>query len=96
VLGAPEILKPFLAHDAHLGTFLEEQVALGMRVLLFAWHPEMAQLQLRKGEAQLPHGLVPLSGGGLLRFHLTASDSEVSSSTGRARAYPTRQPVISL
>jgi cation-transporting P-type ATPase E len=31
-----------------------------MRVLLFAWHPELTQLQSREGEAQVPHGLIPL------------------------------------
>jgi cation-transporting ATPase E len=60
VLGAPEMLQPFLAADAHLGTFLEEQVARGMRVLLFAWHPEPTRLQSREDEAHLPHGLMPL------------------------------------
>ena len=60
VLGAPEMLQPFLHADAHLGTFLEEQVAQGMRVLLFAWYPEPTRLQSREGEAQLPHGLIPL------------------------------------
>ena len=60
MLGAPEMLQPYLAADAHLGTFLEEQTARGMRVLLFAWHPEPTQLQSREGEAQLPHGLIPL------------------------------------
>jgi cation-transporting P-type ATPase E len=60
VLGAPEILQPFLAADAHLGTFLEEQAARGMRVLLFAWHPEPTRLQSREDEVQLPHELIPL------------------------------------
>ncbi len=60
VLGAPEMLQPFLSADAHLGTFLEEQAARGMRVLLFAWYPEATQLQSREDEAQLPHGLIPL------------------------------------
>jgi cation-transporting ATPase E len=60
VLGAPEMLQPFLYADAHLGIFLEEQVARGMRVLLFAWHPEPTQLHSIEGEAHLPHGLMPL------------------------------------
>ena len=60
VLGAPEMLQPFLPADAHLGTFLEEQVARGMRVLLFAWYPEPTQFQSLEGEAHLPHGLMPL------------------------------------
>jgi cation-transporting ATPase E len=60
VLGAPEMLKPFLSANVDLGIFLEEQVALGMRVLLFAWYPESIQLQSREGEVHLPHGLIPL------------------------------------
>jgi cation-transporting P-type ATPase E len=60
VLGAPEMLQPFLHADAHLGTFLEEQVARGMRVLLFAYSPDPVQLQTPAGEAHLPHGLIPL------------------------------------
>jgi cation-transporting ATPase E len=60
VLGAPEMLQPFLRAGTDLGTFLEEQVALGMRVLLFAWYPEPTQLQAPEGEAHLPHGLVAL------------------------------------
>src|SRR6266487_3883495 len=59
-LGAPEMLQPFLHTDAHLGTFIEEQVARGMRVLLFAWYPESIRLQAPEGEAHLPHGLIPL------------------------------------
>src|SRR6266567_3268897 len=60
VLGAPEMLQPFLHADARLGTFLEEQVARGMRALLFAWYPEPIGLQVPEGEAHLPHGLMPL------------------------------------
>jgi cation-transporting ATPase E len=60
VLGAPEMLQPFLHADARLGTFLEEQVARGMRVLLFAWYPEPTRLQAPEGEARLPYGLMPL------------------------------------
>jgi cation-transporting ATPase E len=59
-LGAPEMLQPFLHTDAHLGTFIEEQVARGMRVLLFAWYPESIRLQAPEGEAHLPHRLIPL------------------------------------
>ncbi len=60
VLGAPEMLQPYLSADTHLGTFLEEQTARGMRVLLLAWHPEPTQLQPREGEVQVPDGLIPL------------------------------------
>jgi len=60
VLGAPELLQPFLRADARLGSFLEEQVARGMRVLLFASYPEPIQLQSPAGEAHLPVGLIPL------------------------------------
>ncbi len=60
VLGAPEMLQPFLRADARLGTFPEEQAARGMRVLLFACSPEPLQLQSPGGEAHLPYGLVPL------------------------------------
>jgi cation-transporting P-type ATPase E len=59
VLGAPEILQPFLQESACLGTFFEEQTARGMRVLLFAWYPEPVQLHVRE-DVQIPHGLLPL------------------------------------
>ncbi len=60
VLGAPEMLQPFLRAGSPLGTFVEEQVAQGMRVLLFAWYPEPIRLLVPEGEARLPHDLVPL------------------------------------
>ena len=60
VLGAPEMLQPFLRAGTDLGTFIEEQVAQGMRVLLFAWYPEPTQIQAPEGEDSLPYGLVPL------------------------------------
>lgn len=60
VLGAPEMLQPYLHADTDLGSFLEEQATRGMRVLLFAWYPEPTRLQAPEGEAHLPHGLIPL------------------------------------
>ncbi len=44
VLGAPEMLYPFLRPGAELGTFADEETMRGMRVLLFAFSPEAVPL----------------------------------------------------
>lgn len=60
VLGAPDILYPFLAPDADPDRFIESETRQGLRVLLFAFFPEPVQVQTREGEVCLPHGLRPL------------------------------------
>ena len=60
VLGAPELLYPFLRHDADLGTFADEEMARGMRVVLFAFFQATVPLRSASGEPTLPMGLTPL------------------------------------
>jgi cation-transporting ATPase E len=60
VLGAPEMLQPYLRTGADLGTFCETEAARGLRVLLFAYSPEPVPLRQQQGEARLPAGLIPL------------------------------------
>lgn len=60
VLGAPEVLHPFLQPDADLGTFVTEETALGRRVLLFASFPDPVPLHAESRSPTLPTGLLPL------------------------------------
>ncbi|GER90732.1 cation transporter E1-E2 family ATPase [Dictyobacter vulcani] len=60
VLGAPEMLQPFLIPDAALGTFMETEREKGLRVLLFARYPEPVFLQTQDAGGTLPAGLIPL------------------------------------
>ena len=60
VLGAPEMLQPYLRAGADLGTFFETEAARGLRVLLFAYSPDPVLVQQRQGDGRLPHGLIPL------------------------------------
>jgi cation-transporting P-type ATPase E len=60
VLGAPEILRPFLRPDADLGTFAQEETAQGKRVLLFACFQELVSLRTSANEPLLPTGLTAL------------------------------------
>jgi cation-transporting P-type ATPase E len=61
-LGAPDILQRFL--DAELDqetlTFIEQETARGMRVILFAFSPEPVPLQTADEKPVLPAGLRPL------------------------------------
>lgn len=61
VLGAPEVLHPYLECDPGVGSQIEEWAEEGLRVLLFAYHPHNAPLHDAEGKAQLPSGLTPLS-----------------------------------
>ncbi|HKP51454.1 MAG TPA: HAD-IC family P-type ATPase [Chloroflexia bacterium] len=65
VLGAPEMLMSNLQPGADLGAQSEEWTALGLRVLLFAYTPEVVPLYDDTGEPKLPAGLIPL---GLISF----------------------------
>jgi cation-transporting ATPase E len=60
VLGAPEILQSYCQETTYEGTFVDEQAARGMRVLLFACYPEPISLRGPDDEIQLPQGLIPL------------------------------------
>ena len=60
VLGAPDVLRPFLVPDSNLGVFVAEETGRGLRVLLFARSPEPVQFQQLAGEPCLPQGLIPL------------------------------------
>ncbi len=50
VLGAPELLHPFLRLDVDLGTFADEEMAQGMRVVLFAFFQDIVPLRPAAGE----------------------------------------------
>jgi cation-transporting ATPase E len=60
VLGAPEILQPFLHIGASLRAFAEKETARGHRVLLFAMAPELVSLHADTREPILPTELLPL------------------------------------
>jgi cation-transporting ATPase E len=60
VLGAPEILYPFLQPGTDLSTFLQEEAARGMRVLLFAFLPDPLPLRTAEAQPVLPHDMRPL------------------------------------
>ncbi|MBS1245357.1 MAG: ATPase, P-type (transporting), superfamily, subfamily [Chloroflexi bacterium] len=66
VLGAPEMLRGPTHGDASATERqADEWTAQGVRVLLFAYRPEIVPLHDEQGEPQLPPDLVPL---GLLSF----------------------------
>ena len=60
VLGAPEMLLPFLDAKTGLGSFADEETTRGMRVLLFAFFPHMVPLRTVDEKPVLPTGLYPL------------------------------------
>jgi cation-transporting P-type ATPase E len=59
-LGAPEMLKPYLQPGHDLETISKDWVGKGLRVLLFAHHPQVSPLHNDKGDPQLPQGLTPI------------------------------------
>jgi len=60
VLGAPEVLQPFLSSGTELGAFADEEAKRGMRVLLFAYSPDTLTLRTPAEQPALPTGLRPL------------------------------------
>ncbi len=60
VLGAPEMLLPFLDAETGLGSFADEETTRGMRVLLFASFPHVVPLRTVDEKPVLPTGLHPL------------------------------------
>jgi cation-transporting ATPase E len=66
VLGAPEMVQPGLKPDADIGQKQMDYWAdQGLRVLLFAYLPDVVPMHDDKGEPKLPSGLIPM---GLLSF----------------------------
>ncbi len=61
VLGAPEVINPYLQSNADLNSKIDVWTNDGLRVLLFAYHPENRSLHNVDGKPQLPSGLIPLS-----------------------------------
>lgn len=59
-MGAPDILVRALPPGTDLGTQSEEWKDAGLRVLLFAWHPDVPRMAGADGEPQLPTDLIPL------------------------------------
>ncbi|HKC74045.1 MAG TPA: HAD-IC family P-type ATPase, partial [Chloroflexota bacterium] len=60
VLGAPEVLQPALQRDADLGTQGDTWAAQGLRVLLFAYRPDLTPLHDAGDGPTLPSELIPL------------------------------------
>jgi cation-transporting P-type ATPase E len=65
VLGAPEMLRPFIDEQADLGSQIHEWAEKGLRVLLFASLAEVTPLYNSLQQPQLPPELTPL---GVLAF----------------------------
>lgn len=60
ILGAPEMLRPSLGLAPDLDLFIEEETRRGRRVLLFAFSPEQAPLQVVGEKPGLPSHLLPV------------------------------------
>src|SRR2546421_12554444 len=60
ILGAVEILAPDLRAGSDLQVMVEQESALGLRVLLFTSVPELVSLRNADDQPALPHGLIPL------------------------------------
>ena len=65
VLGAPEMLRPYLRSGAEMNGQVDEWAARGLRVLLFAYRPEPVPLNGGDDGVRDPDGLVPLGLVGL-------------------------------
>jgi cation-transporting ATPase E len=83
VLGAPEILQPYLKSESDLRLQVDEWTVRGLRVLLFAYQHELAPLHKDDGEPQLPRNLIPLS---LLGFSDELRDDVQSTLQGFSEA----------
>ncbi len=60
VLGAPEILQPYLRNGTELEALIAEGAARGLRMVLFAYYPDIVPLYDADGEPCLPGGLIAL------------------------------------
>ncbi len=65
VLGALEMLEPYLQAGVDFSNPARAWSDAGLRVLLFAYRPEVIPLQDSREQPELPHNLIPL---GLLSF----------------------------
>jgi cation-transporting ATPase E len=65
VLGAPEMIQPYLQADQEVQDYVQQRAARGLRVLLFAHRSQVRPLHDGNGEPQLPPDLAPL---GVLSF----------------------------
>ena len=83
VLGAPEMMASNLVEGADLGTKGAEWADLGLRVLLFAYTPEVVPLYHDNGDPKLPEGLIPL---GLISFSDVLRPDAQQALTGFAEA----------
>jgi cation-transporting ATPase E len=61
VLGAPEVLAPHLGPETNPDPRIEAWSSQGLRVVLFAHHPDYATLYADDNRPQLPSGLRPLA-----------------------------------
>lgn len=90
ILGAPEMIQPGLTPDTDLGVSADEWMARGLRVLLFARHPD-PQVFAGHTDPDLPSGLTPL---GLIAFSDELRD-EVASTIERFTATGITLKIIS-
>jgi cation-transporting ATPase E len=65
VLGAPEMLQPYVQVDQDVRDYVQQRAARGLRVLLFAHRSQARSLHDGNGDPQLPSDLAPL---GVLSF----------------------------
>jgi cation-transporting P-type ATPase E len=83
VLGAPEILQPSLRPGVDLGTLVEEGATRGLRMILFAYYPDLAPLHNQSDEPSLPAALIPL---GMVSLRDTLRAQSRETLTGFAEA----------
>jgi len=60
VLGAPEVISPWLVSGIGLEKDLEEWRSQGRRALLFCYYPEIVPLREPEDESRMPDDLTPL------------------------------------
>jgi cation-transporting ATPase E len=60
MLGAPEVLQPFLHSDTEIGALVQEGAERGLRMLLFAFCPDIVPLRGPDGEPILSAAFIPL------------------------------------
>ena len=83
VLGAPEVLQPSLRPGVDLGALVEEGAARGLRMVLFAFCPDLVPLHDQSGEPRLPAALIPL---GVVSLRDTLRTEARETLTGFAEA----------
>jgi cation-transporting ATPase E len=83
VLGAPEVLQPSLRSGTELGALVAKAAARGLRMVLFAYYPDLVPLQDHSGEPRLPAELIPL---GMVSLRDTLRSQARETLTGFAEA----------